>query len=133
MAEGGNQFRPPCRRMDLQSVLFGHPPLAAWPLTLPVVLCNLRPRFLPKGTVGRSFRAVARNGRVLLCSDRPVDELEGRAAVVRLQTWHKVILPGDAPSPYGILVCTRTQEALPAGTVWTCALVKTREAAGDVL
>ena len=106
---------------------------AVWPLTLSAVLCDLRPRFLPKGTAGRGFRAVARNGRVLLCGDLPPGELAGRPALVRLQTWHKVLLPGDAPSPYGILLVVRTQERLPAGPSWTCRLLRTGEAEADLL
>jgi hypothetical protein len=77
------------------------------PLVLSARLCDLRPRFLPKGRVGRGYRAVARNGRVLLASDVAVEELCGRFGSVRLQTWHKVILPGDFPTPYGLLLCIR--------------------------
>src|SRR4051812_28608096 len=96
--------RPPFRH------LLGGPALDAgtpWPLVLRAVLCDLRPRFLPKGVVGAGHRAVARNGRVLLCSDRPAAELAGQVARVRLQTWHRAILPGDVPEPYGILLCVR--------------------------
>jgi hypothetical protein len=70
----------------------------------------LRPRFLPKGRAGRGYRAVARNGRVLLASDRLLENLAGRAAAVRLQTWHRVILPGDPPTPHGVLMCVRAIE-----------------------
>jgi hypothetical protein len=90
--------------------LLNGPLLAAgvpWPLTLRARLGDLRPRFLPKGPAGRGFRAVARNGRVLLASDRPASELAGRAAEVRLQTWHRVILSGEAPRPWGVLLCVR--------------------------
>ena len=41
-----------------------------WPILLRVRCCDVRPVFLPKGRVGRHYRAVARNGRVLLASDR---------------------------------------------------------------
>jgi hypothetical protein len=88
--------------------LLNGPLLAAgipWPLTLRARLGDLRPRFLPKGPAGRGFRAVARNGRVLLASDRPVSELAGRIAELRLQTWHRVILSGEAPRPWGVLLC----------------------------
>jgi len=104
-----------------------------WPLTFPAVLCGLRRRFLPKGTAGRGHRAVARNGRVLLCSDLPPDCLVGRPALVRLQTWHKAILPGDAPAPYGVLLYARTQGELPAGPFWTIQLVQVREATSDLV
>ena len=94
--------------------LLGGPLLTAdapWPLLLRAALGDLRPRFLPKGAVGRAgHRAVARNGRVLLCSDRPVAELAGLAALVRLQTWHRAALPGDEPAPYGVLLCVRGLE-----------------------
>ena len=88
-------------------------PLAAsdaWPLTFTATLCDLGPRFLVKCGVGRGYRAIARNGRVLLASDLPPTELTGRPVRVRLQTWHKAILAGDVPSPYGLLVCLRSPE-----------------------
>jgi hypothetical protein len=50
---------------------------------------------------------VARNGRVLLASDRPVSELADRPAQLRVQTWHRTILPGDPPIPRGLLLCVR--------------------------
>ncbi|MBI1914716.1 MAG: hypothetical protein HYS12_08270 [Planctomycetes bacterium] len=102
-----------------------------WPFILPALLCDLRCRFLPKGTAGRGHRAVARNGRVLLCSDLPSDRLDGRPALVRLQTWHKVILPGESAAPYGVLLYVRTKGE-PAGPSWTTTLVKVNEAGGDL-
>ena len=78
-----------------------------WPFALMAVLCDLRPRFLPKGEAGRGFRAVSRNGRVLLCGDRPLAELTGRTACVRLQTWNRGILSGEAPEPHGVLLYVR--------------------------
>jgi hypothetical protein len=87
-----------------------HGPLldrALWPLMLCVLLCDLRPRFLPKGRAGRGHRAVARNGRVLLASDVPVTALTGRPALVRLQTWHRALLPSDRPKAHGLLLCVR--------------------------
>jgi hypothetical protein len=80
---------------------------APWPLSLCVLLCDLRPRFLAKGQAGRGHRAIARNGRILLAADRPLAELVGRCARLRLQTWHRAILPGDRPKPYGLLLCVR--------------------------
>lgn len=82
--------------------------LSGWPLRLFVRLGDLGPAFLPKGQVGRHFRAIARNGRVLLASDLPATAWAGRCARARLQTWHKVILPGSPPEPYGILMCLWT-------------------------
>jgi hypothetical protein len=102
-----------------------------WPLVLPVVLCDLRRRFLPKGTAGRGHRAVARNGRVLLCSDLPPDRLVERCALVRLQTWHKAILPGEPAAPYGILLYVRTQDE-SSGPLWRTKLVAARRACGDL-
>ncbi len=78
-----------------------------WPLSLWARLCDLRPRFLVKDRVGPGCRAVARNGRVLLASDRPLEAAIGQLARVRLQTWHRAILPGDVAQPYGILLCVR--------------------------
>lgn len=77
---------------------------------LPVRLCDLRPRFRVKQGIGTKLRAIARNGRVLLCADRPLDRLAGQIAQLRLQTWHRSILAGDPPQPYGILVCIRGWE-----------------------
>jgi hypothetical protein len=86
---------------------------APWPLSLPAVVCDLRRRFIAKCRVGDGYRSVSRNGRVLLCADRPLDELAGRAALVRVQGWHKPVLPGDRPEPYGLLLFVR---AVAAGT-----------------
>jgi hypothetical protein len=71
------------------------------------VLCDLRPRFIPKCRVGRGYRAVARNGRVLLASNMPMESLVDREAQIRLQLWRKVILPGEEPETYGLLICAR--------------------------
>src|SRR5439155_11412891 len=79
-----------------------------WPLILTAQLCDLRCRFIPKGRIGRSHHAIARNGRVLLASDQPLAELAGVVARVRLQTWHKAILPGEAAELWGILLCACT-------------------------
>jgi hypothetical protein len=89
----------------------------SWPLLLDVQLCDLRRRFIPKQGVDRGCRAVARNGRVLLASDLPLAELPGRSARVRLQTWHKAILPGDDAEPYGILLVVRTLENIECSHV----------------
>ena len=70
-----------------------------WPLSFVAVLCDLRPRFLPKGQVGRGYRAIARNGRVLLASPLPLPAWIGQVGRLRLQTWHKAILPGESPRP----------------------------------
>jgi hypothetical protein len=100
---------------ELAGALVGGPLAGAapWPFAAQALLCDLRSRFLPKGTVGAGHRAVARNGRVLLCSDRPLDTRAGRLVRVRLQTWHRAILPGDAPQPYGVLLCVRGAAPAP--------------------
>jgi hypothetical protein len=79
------------------------------PLSLHVLVCDLRPRFLPKGQVGSGYRAVARNGRVLLALDRPLNEMAGVEAGGRLQVWHRALLPGDRPKPYGLIFCLRRE------------------------
>jgi hypothetical protein len=78
-----------------------------WPCTLHVRLGDLRPRFLVKQTIAARCRAIARNGRVLLCADRPLVELCGSLVRLRLQTWHRVYLPGEIPEPHGVLLCVR--------------------------
>jgi hypothetical protein len=96
---------------------------ARWPLVLPAVLCDLRPRFLDKGRVGQGHRAVARNSRVLLAADRPLAELPGRAVQVRLQTWHRTFLPADPPEPHGVLLCLRQLGAPGTPPLYTTCLV----------
>jgi hypothetical protein len=93
------------------------------PILFTAVLCDLRPRFLAKGGAGRGYRAVARNGRVLLASDLPVEELAGRIARVRLQIWHKAILPDDPPLPYGVLLCVRQVALLEGETLYQTRLI----------
>ena len=81
-----------------------------WPLNLIVPCCDLRPRFIPKGRVGCRYRAIARNGRVLLASDATLADLVGKIASLRIQTWHASVLPGDRPAPRGILLVVRMSE-----------------------
>ena len=105
-------------------------PGAPWPLSVSVLLCDLRPRFLAKGQAGRGHRAIARNGRVLLASDRPLADLSGRCARLRLQTWHRAILPGDRPKAYGLLLCVRSiRDEDPE---FEARLVRRPEASGDL-
>jgi hypothetical protein len=90
------------------------------PLSLSVGLCDLRPRFLPKGRIGHGYRAIARNGRVLLASDAALAECVDRPARARVQIWHRAILPGGRAEPYGILLCVRTlPHSSPAPTYRT--------------
>jgi hypothetical protein len=85
--------------------------ISQWPYTLHVRCCDLRPRFRVKQTIRSRCRAIARNGRILLCADRPIEELPGRVVRLRLQTWHRVYLPGDAPQPHGVLLCVRSLDS----------------------
>ena len=85
-------------------------PSAYESLCLRAVLCDLRPRFIPKCRVGRGYRAVSRNGRVLLASNVSMDLLIEREADIRLQPWRKVILPGQRPETYGVLMCARCSD-----------------------
>jgi len=85
-------------------VLGEHPAL---PLTFRVQLDDLRPRFLPKCQIGRGYRAIARNGRVMLASDRPLTNLIGQEVRLRIGVWHRAIMTGDRPEPYGILLYVR--------------------------
>jgi hypothetical protein len=103
-----------------------------WPFTFDARLCDLRPRFLVKKAVGRGGRAVSRNGRILLCSDRPLEALADQVVRVRLQTWHRAILPGDAPQPYGVLLCVRCPVEGGAGPLFTTRLTTRALAAGDL-
>jgi hypothetical protein len=82
-----------------------------WPLVLDVLVGALRLGFLPKCAVGHGYRAIARNGRVLLATDRSLEEMTGRVARARVQTWHRRILAGDPLEPYGILLCLRSEES----------------------
>jgi hypothetical protein len=107
----------------------------AWPFAAAARLCDLRPRFIDKSAAGRGRRAISRNGRVLLCSDRLLAELTGRPVRLRFQTWNRVILPGDSPAPYGVLLQVRLMDGAVAeeSTLYTARLVRTTEAAGDLI
>jgi hypothetical protein len=76
-------------------------------------LCDVQARFLVKGAIGRGCRAVSRNGRVLLASHIPLPELADRVVELRLQTWHKIILEGEAPRDWGVLLCARPSAEQP--------------------
>jgi hypothetical protein len=80
------------------------------PLIFSARMCDLRPRFLPKGRAGRGYRAIARNGRILLASEVDLPEVADRTVRVRVQTWHRAILPDDPLEPYGLLLCVRCEE-----------------------
>ena len=93
------------------------------PLHIHAQICDLRPRFLPKGRVGRGYRAIARNGRVLLATDRPLAEGVDQPAQVRVQTWHRAILPGDRAETYGILLCLRSDPVVVSMPNYAARLV----------
>ena len=103
------------------------------PLTLTAVLCDLRPRFLAKGKAGRGYRAVARNGRILLACDQPLVDLIDREARVRFQVWHRALLPGDRPEPYGLLVCIDSRYRTAPDRLYHTRLVKSGESAADLI
>jgi len=99
----GQDFNPASPGQDRNST----PPPDSESVCFRAALCDLRPRFISKGRVGRSYRAVARNGRILLASNLPLESLGGREAEIRLQPWRKIILSGDRPEVYGVLMCVR--------------------------
>lgn len=100
--------------------LLNHSP--PFPLLLPVRLGDLRGRFLAKGRAGRGYRAIARNGRILLAADCPLSELPDRVVWLRVQTWHRAVLPGDRPEPYGILLCV--DRSVPPAPAYGARLVR---------
>jgi hypothetical protein len=100
------------------------------------LLCDLRPRFIPKCRVGNGYRAVARNGRVLLASNLPLESLIEREANIRLQPWRKVILPGERPETYGVLMCARSahglRSLLEGHTVYQSCLLNEPQSSTDL-
>lgn len=99
------------------------PAAGDWPVRLAVRLGEMRPAFLAKGRAGRGHRAVSRNGRVLLASDRPLAGLVGRVARLRMQTWHLRLLPGDPATVHGVLLYVEAADnadTLPAFDVRLC-------------
>ncbi|SRR5260370_27161723 len=112
-------------------------PSAYESLCLRAVLCDLRPRFIPKCRVGRGYRAVARNGRVLLASNVPMESFIEREAQIRLQPWRKVILPGERPETYGVLMCARCSDpdhrsGLESEAIYRSCLVSEPPATADL-
>jgi hypothetical protein len=105
----------------------------SWPLNISAVLCDLRPRFLAKGRVGRSYRAIARNGRVLLASDLPLQELAGRIARLRLQVWHRALVAGNTPQPYGWLLCIRSEPGPADQPLYHARLTRSLDADADLI
>jgi hypothetical protein len=89
--------------------------VASLPFTIRVILGDLRVRFLAKGRAGRGHRAVARNGRVLLASQVPIEELVDTEVRLRFQVWHRRFLPGAPAEPWGILLCTAPVNSQASG------------------
>lgn len=77
-------------------------------LPLEVSFCSLGPSFIPKGKIGDYFQAISRNGLVLLVSPELAREISGLSARLRISVWRRIILPGDSPTPYGLILSTRT-------------------------
>ena len=104
------------------------------PLSVLASLPDLRPSFIAKGKVGRSYRAIARNGRVLMASDRNLAELTGEVSLVRFQVWHRSILPYEPQRPYGLLFVV--QRVLPTSCVevpYTVRLVEVEKVQSDLI
>jgi len=111
--------------MVVDELLSGHlVEAAALPLQFVARIGDLPTRFTAKCRVGRGYRSIARNGRILLASDRALEELAGIAAHVRLQVWHRKILPEDRAEPYGYLLSVRgCRHRLPCVPCWVLRLV----------
>jgi hypothetical protein len=114
--------------LDTSAFELLHGPLFESAGRLPIIvsasMCDLRPRFLEKGMAGRGYRAIARNGRVLVASWLPLADLPGRDAQVRVQTWHRVHLPGDVLRPFGLLVCLRPCASARAKPLYQAELMR---------
>ena len=93
------------------------------PVRLLARFCDVRARFLAKGRVGRGYRYIARNGRVLLASDLLLAELSGRIVEARFQIWHRAILREDPAQPYGVLLVVRGSATPREGVLYNTRLV----------
>lgn len=126
---------------NLEHLIWG-PLLASGPIEsesicFQAILCDLRPRFIPKCRVGSSYRSVARNGRVLLASNLPIESLIECKVAIRVQPWRKVILPGESPETYGVLMCARCldpglRSGLEGHAVYHSCLVSEPQSAADL-
>jgi len=93
------------------------------PVRLRALSCDLSSRFLPKGRVGNGYRYIARNGRVLLASDLTLKDLAKQIVEMRLQVWHRALLPEEKPEPFGFLLCVRGASVDPALALHRASLV----------
>ena len=130
----GQDFHPASVRHDRNPIPQTY---AGESLRFRAVLCDLRPRFIPKCRVGRGYRAVSRNGRVLLASNVSIDLLIEREADIRLQPWRKVILPGERPETYGVLMCARCSDpdhrsGLESEAIYRSCLVREPQSTADL-
>jgi hypothetical protein len=116
-------------------LLRGTRAIAGLPIAVDAYLGDLRPRFLYKGLAGRGHRYVARNGRVLLATERRLDEWVDCLARVRIQPWRRAILPGDRPELYGILIwigATAATKENSRRVVYRAQLVKSQDVAVEI-
>jgi hypothetical protein len=74
-------------------------------LLLNVTLPPLGPAFIAKGKVGRHFKAISRNGLVILMSTFPPRDVPNSTAVrLRVAVWHRSHLQHEPATPYGLLL-----------------------------
>lgn len=71
---------------------------------------------IAKGKVGRHFRAISRNGLVLWMSALPMSECCDAMLRLRISIWHRASLPGERPSPWGLLVYVEPCPSAAAGS-----------------
>jgi len=88
--------------------------LPAEGLQMTTALGDLGRAFIPKGGVGRHYRAVSRNGRVLLATDRPLEECGNRIVWLRIACSHRQILSDDESCQWGVLLVAWTPPELSA-------------------
>ena len=74
-------------------------------ILLDAALPCLAPAFESKGRIGRHFRAVSKNGQVLLLTPREAGEMEDAITRLRLSIWHRPNHSGEKPEPWGISLC----------------------------
>lgn len=78
---------------------------------LEAALPPLGAAFISKGKIGRHFRAVSRNGMVLLIGAEQHAEISAARMRLRMSIWHRAHLPNEAAEPWGILLYAQRGEA----------------------
>ncbi len=73
-------------------------------LAVDAILCSFGRAFISKGQIGVHYRAISRNGLVLLVSPDPPSRLDGVRARLRLAVWHRAFLRNEPAEPWGILL-----------------------------